>query len=82
MVMGAPSVAGVIGDGTRLFLSSRNLNDKNQLYFTAPETDDSTWTPMAITTVMHGAAQMAYDPDHHLVYTSNTQSGAYRMRTQ
>jgi hypothetical protein len=69
----------VVGDGETLYASPRYC-DTNCVY-TSPETDGKTWKSIATAVKGHGAVDMIYDPDHHLVYSSNEGGGFWRVRT-
>jgi hypothetical protein len=81
-IPGSPVSFGFVGDGKRLFASIRFPNGNPQLYYTAPESDPSKWTPFAAPKLRDGAVVLAYDPDHHLMYSANSGSGLWRMVTQ
>jgi hypothetical protein len=69
----------VVGDGQTLYASPRYC-DTNCVY-TSPETDGKTWKSITTAVKGHGAVDMIYDPDHHLVYSSNEGGGFWRVRT-
>jgi photosystem II stability/assembly factor-like uncharacterized protein len=80
-IQNSPHGYGIIGDGKRLFNSLRNAGDQKP-YFTSPENDGETWTPLASPPMDQGAVYFAHDPDHHVIYSANTSSGLWRIVTQ
>jgi photosystem II stability/assembly factor-like uncharacterized protein len=75
------NLQGIVGTGKTIYASQQN----GGLFFSAPEDDPTKWkqidTPgMPLTD--DGAYLMAYDPDHHILYASRTQSGLWRMVTE
>ena len=79
IVPDSPHGYGIIGDGKRMFLS---LRYGEQPYFTSDETDGLKWTPMKSPTTCCGGVYMAYDPEHHVMYSANTRGGLWRVVTQ
>jgi hypothetical protein len=79
VVPGAPNGYGIIGDGKRLFLSMRY---SEQPYYTSPEDDGLTWTPMPSPPTCCGGVYLAYDSDHHVMFSANTRGGLLRVVTQ
>jgi hypothetical protein len=78
----APKVFEIIGDGTRMFSSSRDVQGAGQPYFTSLETDGATWKAFASPAMPHGAVSLAYDHDHKVLYSANTSSGLWRVVTR
>jgi hypothetical protein len=80
--MGSPRSNDIMGDGKRLFLGQRNVNDQKQPYYTSAEGDGTTWKPFPSPKMEHGAVHFGYDAAHHLLYSVNAASGLWRMVTQ
>jgi hypothetical protein len=78
----SPTSNGLVGDGVRLFTSKRDADTDQQPYFTAPESDSTTWTPYASPKLAHGGHYLRFDADHHLMYSANTTSGLWRVVTR
>jgi hypothetical protein len=84
-IEGAPTFDAVIGDGTRLFGSVRFaefVSAEQQPYFTSLESDGNTWTSLPSPKMKSGGVYFAYDADHKLLYSANTATGLWRMKTQ
>jgi hypothetical protein len=81
-IAGSPNGDGLIGDGKRIFTGLRTAGSDQQPYFVASESDASTWTSLPSPPMPNGPVHLAYDPDHHLLYSANTGSGVWRMVTQ
>jgi hypothetical protein len=69
----------VVGDGQTLYASPRYCD--TNCYSTSPETNGKTWTAIPTAVKGHGAVDLVYDPDHHLIYSSNETGGLWRVRT-
>jgi hypothetical protein len=80
-VPGSPNSFGMMGDGERLFTSARTAGN-GQPYYTSPENDGTTWTPLATPNMENGAVFTEYDADHHVMYFAATQSGLWRVVTK
>jgi hypothetical protein len=81
VVVNAPTLT-TVGDGTRLYTESFNQTSQpSQSVLTS--TDGMHWTAMGQTTCSSsgctGVANMAYDPVHHLVYSTNFFAGVWRL---
>jgi hypothetical protein len=78
-------VGGVIGDGTTLYSSTYSVcfdwGDDLQLNYTAPEATGSPWTPMPSPGLKQGG-WFGFDPDHHVLYSSNCHEGFWRVVTE
>jgi hypothetical protein len=81
-VQGAPIVFAAAGDGTQLFGGQRYLNGSSQPYFTSPESDGATWTPLASPSMTAGVVFVAYDAKHHVLYSANQAAGLWRVVTR
>jgi hypothetical protein len=81
-IEGSPNGFGLVGDGTRIFNSLRTTSDDKQPYYVSNEDDGGTWVKLASPEMDHGGVTLAYDPDHHVLYSANTSSGFWRMKTQ
>jgi hypothetical protein len=86
MLMSQPML-GITGDGTTLFAASGFSWNPGQgpgpyePFYTSPESDGTTWTSMASPMLTNGGG-LAYDPDHHVLFSSNLDAGFYRVVTQ
>jgi hypothetical protein len=69
----------VIGDGITLFASLRYCS--TPCYFTSPESDGGAWSALQTPVTGQGAVNMLYDPDHHILYSSNETAGFWRVVT-
>jgi hypothetical protein len=80
-VPGAPNATAVIGDGVNLFASFGN-DTGGQPYWTALESDPTKWTNVKTPTISQGASQLAYDADHHVLYSASLNGGLWRVVTR
>src|SRR5262249_49133285 len=48
-------------------------------YHTSPETDGQTWTELSSPMLSTGGYELAYDPDHHVLYSTNGTAGFWRV---
>ena len=76
-------VFGVIGDGTKLYTSSYfPFNAPGPApwrpYASTSEAQPATWTTMDSPLMKNGGG-LAYDPVHHILYSSNLNAGMWRM---
>jgi hypothetical protein len=75
------------GDGTTMFVSDGRGLGWNQTqppaggwYYSTSETSPTTWTSLnSPATMMSGGISIAYDKDHHILYSSNYVSGFWRL---
>lgn len=75
------SLAGLVGDGTKVYVSQQF----GGAYFSASEADPTTWTKFVApsrTVRDFGGFWLAYDPDHHVLYSSNQDGGLWRLITR
>jgi hypothetical protein len=75
-----PLVGGIVSDGTTLYANtcySEGFCPKGR-YLTSPLSDGDTWTEMPSPDIGQGGT-LAYDPGHGLLYSSNGQSGFWRI---
>jgi hypothetical protein len=49
-------------------------------YFSTSESKPGAWTNMKTPMMRDGGLYLAYDPDHHLLYSSNLPAGAWRVQ--
>jgi hypothetical protein len=77
----SPVADGLIGNGTRIFATA-TANTGGHPFYNASESDPTTWTNMQGTTFKQGGSHLAYDPDHHILYSSNYQGGLSRVVVQ
>ena len=85
----SPSASSVNGsnplasDGVRLFASGGQYGGSEPTsgwYASAPLSDANAWTPIFTpTTMRNGGSTLIYDPDHHLLYSTNLISGVFRV---
>jgi hypothetical protein len=75
---------GITGDGTTLYASHGPYKQDPPFmpYYSSAESDGQNWVPFTSPLMGTGAYEMAYDPDHHLLYSSNGTAGFWRLRTQ
>jgi hypothetical protein len=82
----APNVKGVIGDGTTLYASKFGVpwkaGDNLQPYETSAENDGTKWTNMPSPPMTQGSDKLGFDRDHHVLYSSQCQTGFWRVRTK
>jgi hypothetical protein len=78
-------IGGLVSDGEKLYASSFascfEWGKDLQVYETASESDTTQWTTFASPGMTQGGA-LAFDSDHHILYSSNCQQGFWRVRTQ
>jgi len=80
---------GVVSDGNTIYMSTcyyPGFCDPafDMIYLTASENDVDTWTPMASPpiSVMKSGGILGYDPGHHMLFSSNTGGGFWRLVTK
>jgi len=88
IVPNAPQMGGpnggcsIVDDGTTLYVSmglfAYNPPSKDW-FWTSSESAPKTWVQMNNPAVITGAGWLGYDRDHHLVYSSNSTGGFYRV---
>jgi hypothetical protein len=81
MLENSPHSTAVVSDGKHLYASHQNLGAP-QPFFSAPIDDPTNWTNMVTANISQGAINMGYDPDHHVIYSSNNLAGMWRMRLE
>jgi hypothetical protein len=83
---GQTNLAGVVGDGTTVYTSMFGLcydyGTDLQAYASAPEKTGRPWTNLPSPLVYQGAYNLGYDPDHHVLYSSNCSRGFWRVVTR
>jgi hypothetical protein len=80
-LQGSPSSIGAIkGDGTTLFATFQQ-DTGGQPFYTAPESNPTTWTNVKTPKMSGGGSGMDYDSDHHILYSSNYEAGLWRVVT-
>jgi hypothetical protein len=77
----SPNAIALIGDGTNLFASFQN-DFSGQPFYSAPEASPATWTNVKTPAIKQGGSVMAYDPDHHILYSSDYSAGLWRVVTK
>lgn len=81
-------VVGIIGDGDTMFASQFvtcfDFADNLQPYLTSPEADGLTWTtmPSPSSPDIKQGGELDYDKSHNILYSSNCQSGFWRVVTK
>jgi hypothetical protein len=73
---------GVAGDGVRIFGSDQWPGSDGQPYHVASESDPTKWSIMTSAKMSDGGDHLVYDPDHHLLYSTNHAAGLWRVRTR
>jgi len=75
---------GITGDGSALYASHGPYAEAPPYlpYYTAPETDGQAWTHLTSPLLATGGYELAYDPDHHLLYSTNATAGFWRVVVQ
>jgi hypothetical protein len=63
-----------------LFSTFQN-NTSGQPFYSSPETSPATWAKVMTPTMSQGGSGMDYDPDHHILYSSNYGAGLWRVVT-
>jgi hypothetical protein len=72
----------MVGNGTTLFVSDAT-GHSGQIYWTASAAHPTVWSPLATPASMSdGGHNLKYDPDHHLLYSSNMVAGFWRIAIQ
>jgi hypothetical protein len=80
VIPGSPKATSIIGDGVNLY-ASYGPDTGGQPYWTAPESDPSSWTHIETPTYTRGAGWMDYDRDHHILYVAALNAGLLRVVT-
>lgn len=76
-----PLAGGLVSDGTTIYMSNNyyfSYGTDLHPYFTATEDKGAPWKPMNSPGMSSGGS-LGYDPGHHLLFSSNFQSGFYRV---
>jgi hypothetical protein len=75
---------GITGDGTSLYASHGPYAQEVPYlpYDTALESNGSSWMPWTSPKLSTGGYELGYDPDHHLLYSTNATAGFYRVVTE
>lgn len=75
-----PIMGGLVSDGATMYASNCYFGGfcQEAKYFRASEDDDEKWTAMPSPKIPMGGS-MAYDKGHHILYSSNMQSGFWRV---
>jgi len=82
----ASSSTSITGDGTTVF-SSRSVCTGSsaqgyQPYSSALESSPTVWTALKSPPMFQGGRQIAYDADHHILYSENCNEGFWRVVTK
>jgi hypothetical protein len=75
----SPSADALAGDGHRLFAATGS--DTTPTFYTASEDDPMQWTKVLTPAFAHRLSSFNVDVDHHVLYSSNTTDGLFRMVT-
>ena len=79
-------MAGVVSDGTSLYTSTAGVGfdwgTNLDCYYTSPLSDGMNWSKMAAPGMTQGGMDIAYDRQHHVLYSSNSKQGFWRVVTQ
>jgi hypothetical protein len=72
---------GVTGTGTTLYASHGPYAEQPTYlpYYTASESDGQVWMRLTTPLLSTGGYELAYDPDHHLLYSTNATAGFRRV---
>lgn len=75
-----PIIGGLVTDGTNMYASTCYFAGfcEDTRYLTSPEADGKTWTPMAHPKIPMGG-NLGFDKAHKLLYSSNLDSGLWRV---
>jgi hypothetical protein len=76
----SPSITGLTGDGKRMFGGVQQCGG-GHCYYTSPESDGVTWTELPSPVSGQGGYLLAYDKDHHILYSTNQTQGLWRVVT-
>jgi hypothetical protein len=76
---GASAVTSIASDGDVIYGGKRYCFDGAACYVTSPETDGHTWTDLKANVSTQGGLALAYDPDHHILYSANETMGFWRV---
>jgi hypothetical protein len=78
------TMVGVTGNGTTMYASRGFPWDPSTMsyepFWTSPENDGINWTQLQSPMLSNGG-QLAYDMDHHLLYSSDEGAGVWRVVT-
>jgi len=81
-INGSPPSGTIISDGQRLFASYYFCCADKQPFNTAPQATGEGWTKLASPRLDHGAALLARDPDHNLIFAATATGGLWRFRSR
>jgi hypothetical protein len=76
----SPKATQIIGDGVNMYSSFTN-DYSGKPFWTAPESDPSSWTNVNTPMLTQGATWLAYDRYHHILYSADMNAGLYRVVT-
>ncbi len=81
---GSPQAVAIIDDGVSLFASTSST--QSPPFWTAPLSDTTAWTQMpdsiCVGSLCRGSNELAYDADHHIVYSASWGAGLWRLVTR
>jgi hypothetical protein len=77
----SPIASAILGDGTTLFTTYQN-DMGGQPFYSAPANNPTTWSHVKTPSIPQGGSGMAYDADHHLLFSSNYAGGLWRVVTR
>jgi len=75
----APAITGLASDGELIYGGLRYCQAPAPCYITSPESDGTVWTDLKTAVMGQGGIAMAYDPDHHILYSANETAGVWRV---
>jgi hypothetical protein len=82
VVKNSHQARGMVGDGINIYTCSDAVNNaKYQPYWFAPENNLTTWQQFPSPPMTRGGLSLRYDPDHHLLYSTNDLAGFWRVVT-
>ena len=82
----AGPMGGLTGDGTTMYASRWSQAQAGQgstylPFSSSPEADGTHWSPLSSPLISDGGP-LAYDFDHHILYSSNVYAGFWRVVTR
>ena len=79
-------MSGVVSDGTSIYATTTGVcfdwGTNLDVYYTSAVSDGRTWSKMAAPAMTQGGMDLAYDRQHHVLYSSNCKQGFWRVVTQ
>jgi hypothetical protein len=77
-------LCGITGDGTTMWATMGPYRQDAAFlpYISATEADGQNWTPFTSPMMNVGGWELGYNPDHHILYSSNGGGGFWRVVTK